>query len=638
MCQRVMHLGRTSSFCEVNIRCCAALAVIALLVPSHARAEYEPEFDMDSCVGTAELIVSGYLDRTDTIAVTEVFAGGPVGATVQLKTWGRGFRDAARFDDPWREPSRWKTIWNWLLGPRRIEVVAFLRKGADDRWATLGRIWGLVPLKGDGVYPLTGWAYDDRQPFYRRAEFFDGLREAVQAKTERVRILASSRTLDRSGALVRLALQHRELRGPPESFETRFFHLSKIAEGLQEASAEEGEVMLRALREAAAEHEKVRALRLIPLVPLGTGAFDEVVPYIDRGQSAEIRRAAMFAAGAVDPYRAVDIVGPLLTRSEPELETALQSLRFPYEDYWNGASIDHLLRLAEEFRNDRRPEVPSQLDYQVEKQLSQLEMVLTRLAHPRLLPLLVDYSHSQNRFSVNASRTLGEITGLKVPPENGGWQRWRESSRRYLEPGYDLDREEGRRAWIESWAAGDPATRKLLVNLWFFEPRIEAANALFLAAPAQEATRAVLSELWERKRLTPEFEKAIVERYLEVELEEGDSPDGFRPKESHLAIRTNGAFKFPRHVGVQSRAQLTIDGKPVNEVSRWEDAGSGMLADVPGERWGARVEGQQVGARTIQGVVEMRCMDHWPKSKERWIARWNVGPLQLKEVPGKPGK
>lgn len=102
-----------------------------------ARAEYDPAFDMDSCVGGAELIVSGYLDPTDRITVTETLAGDPGGRTIELGEWGRRFRRLTQPDRWWEEPPAWKRAWRWIIGPTRVEVVAFFRRGAGNTW-TLG--------------------------------------------------------------------------------------------------------------------------------------------------------------------------------------------------------------------------------------------------------------------------------------------------------------------------------------------------------------------------------------------------------------------------------------------------------------------------------------------------------------------
>jgi hypothetical protein len=297
--------------------CCSLLIIaLAFLAPREACAEYDPAFDMDSCVGGAKLIVSGYLNPSDRITVTETFAGEPGGRTIELGEWGRRFRSLTQSNRWWEEPPAWKRAWGWIMGPPRVEVVAFFPRKIGNTWTLAGETSNLVLLSGDAVYPYDGSGYNSPQPLYGRTQFLAALREAIQAKAERTRLLANPRTIERTKELITLTQRHDHLPGSPDGFWiTPFYHLAEIAKGLEEPSAEEEELLLRALADTPTEAEKVKILRLITLIPLeGRAAFDEIIPYLERGQSAEIRRSAMRALGAVDGFRAVDAFGPLLTR------------------------------------------------------------------------------------------------------------------------------------------------------------------------------------------------------------------------------------------------------------------------------------------------------------------------------------
>lgn len=478
-------------------------------------------------------------------------------------------------------------------------------------------------LSGDAVYPFTGFGYDSPQPLYGRRQFFAALREAIQAKAERTRLLANPRTIERTKELITLAQRHDPLPGSPEGFWfTPFYHLAEIAKGLAQPSAEEEQLRLRGLADTPTEAEKIKFLRLITLTPLKGKAFDEIIPYLEQGQPAEIRRSAIRALGAIDGCGAVDAFGSLLTRSEPELQTVLESLRLDMEASWNRAIVDHLLRLANEFRTNVPMQGDTVLDYRVSNQLSLLGGLFSRLGHPRLLPMLVDCSISRKQFSAaEARKVLGEITHLKLPSEDGKeWQRWWESVRGFLEPDYNLQMEAGRTAWIAGWSAGDAATRRVLVNLWRFEPELEPAKALLEQAPTSEATMALLSELWNRKRLTPEVEKAIVEQYLRLEQ---------KPIDPDTALFVKSGFSFPRTVSVQVRDGLASGD--IEELPPWEDSGVVMLADLPGRRFPTRTAGH-AGAPIARRVLEIRCLDYWPQREVRWTVTWHFEPVQLRDL------
>lgn len=589
-----------------------------------SRAEYHPAFDMDSCVGGAELIVSGYLDPSDRITVTETFAGEPGGRTIELGEWGRRFRSLTQPDRWWQEPPAWKRAWRWIMGPPRVEVVAFFPRKIGTTWTLGGETWNLVLLSGDAVYPFDGSGYNSPQPLYGRTQFLAALREAIQAKAERTRLLASPRTIERTKELIRLAQRHDHLPGSPDGFWfTPFYHLAEIAKGLAQPSAEEEDLLLRVLANTPTEAQKVKILRLITLIPLkGRAAFDEIIPYLERGQPAEIRRSAMRALGAVDSFRAVDAFGPLLTGSEPELQTVLESLRLNPETNWNPTIVDHLLRLADEFRTDVPTQGDTVLDYRVSNQLSRLGGLFRQLGHPRLLPMLVDCSQSKKQFSPGDARNiLAEITHLDLPSEDGKkWQRWWKSVRGFLEPDYNLHTEAGRAAWIAGWSAGDAATRRVLVNLWRFEPELEPAKALLEQAPTSGATMALLSELWNHKRLTPEVEKAIVEQYLRLEQKSADRD---------IALFADSGFSFPPTVSVHVRDGWAIGD--VEEMPRWEDSDIVMLANLPGRRFPARTA-KHAGAPIARHVLEIGCMDYWPQRKVRWTVAWHLEPVPLGDL------
>lgn len=618
------------------------VGALLLLVPAEALAEYDPPFEMDQAVGEADLIVRGDIDAWDRLAIEESLAGNAGTTTVELGTWSRTFRRLTQREHWWDNPPAWKNAWRWLVGPRHVEVVAFLHARGKGEWTTSGASMDFVPLRGDGVYPFDGGEYEQRKPVYTRRAFFEALREAIRVKAERTRLLALPRSVERSSALVSLALTHEPLAAANDDFISlqQPYHLSCIARGLYKPSAEEEEPVRRALIDEQSAKQKLKALQLAKLIPLSSTAFDTVARYVDRSYPPEIRRAAIMTLPPIDSARATKFLTPLLTRAEPELDTVLSSL-------WSACSlsigsprsvalVDRLLSLVKEFESNV-PWVDGVVtDNRISAQLSGLLQMLILYQHPRFIPVLVECSVSRKAFSpAAASAALTQITKYKRREGDGAaWQRWGQSDGSMLELPYDLETAAGRAAWRSTWAVCDAATRRLLVNLWLFEPSLEPAKELFQEAPESDATTAAVTALWEHRYLALEVEKSIVERFVKFVFVEGEPYPRQIPTYRVVFILRRTSFPFPKMTDVQCRSSVVIGGdKEPALAESWPESPRTMSLDVASDsRWG-QWGGEYPGAPVARGVLQIRSVETARPENVRWTATFNLDPIQLRDIP-----
>ena len=596
-------------------RCACRLLLSLLLLPASAAAEWIPGFDLATCTGEARLIVRGRLEKTGKLTVVEVYQG--------------------RFDK--NKPLTLRNgaeLYTHLNRVKKqdgtLEVVAFLREDAGRGWEPFRGEAGMVRLEqqevyalleGDGLRGLRETPTLARHPRYNRATFLAALREAVDTGRERRRLLSLPRSTDRARKLLTLLLKQEP--------RDRYYHLHLISRALLPVHPAEEQAILTALKKARAE-ECVWLLRLIATMPLTSKAFEPVAVYLDRKYPSEVRRGAMDTLRAVDAYRAAGRLAPLLSLNEPELANVLSCLTTG-SDPWQNAlfhprAAEGLFLLA----NLIRQAALSEGGNARQQEIYLLLMRLREYAHPRHVAVLYTWGLAEGHPCCDqALAELQRLTGLKYT--RGQWRDWLTWWRKagpLLEASYDLRSDAGRLRWLKAYQGADPAARRLLRQLWFYEKDIDEA-ALLKAAEGQYAlgAKAALAELWERRRLSCPSRQAIVEKFLGVELVElpSRSPTIAGWRELHLAIRRN--FPFPKAAWVQPRSDIAIGRKPRLSGS-W---GSLCLADD--HKFLGSLSGSFKGAPDARALLEVREVDHAHGGKVLWTARWSLGPLKLRRVP-----
>jgi len=389
-------------------------------------------------------------------------------------------------------------------------------------------------------------------------------------------------------------------------------------------------VILTALKKATHAEERVWLLRLIADVPLTAAAFEPVASYLDRNYSGEVRRGAMDTLRALDAYRAAGRLAPLLTLSEPELAHVLSCLTTgsdPWQNaLFNAKAAEGLFLLA----NLIRQAAVSEGGAARNQEIHLLLMRLREYAHPKHVAVLYTWGLSSGHPSDDqALAELQRLTGLKYT--RGQWQTWLGWWRKagpLLEASYDLRSDAGRLRWLKAYQGADPASRRLLRQLWLYEKDIDEA-ALLKAAEGKYPVGAkdALAELWQRRRLSASSRQAIVEKFLGVELVEQQPPTPKTPEWRDLRITIRRNFPFPKSAWVEPRYGITVNGAP-RLGNSW---GSLSLGDA--HTFLGSMSGRYTGAPSARALLEVREVDHANGGKVLWTARWSLGPVKLRRAP-----
>jgi hypothetical protein len=251
--------------------------------------------------------------------------------------------------------------------------------------------------------------------------------------------------------------------------------------------------------------------------------------------------------------------------------------------------------------------------------------------HPRLVPVLYEWGLADDHRTCDQALTyLQQITGLKYSREQAqDWLSWWRWAGPLVERRYDLADPAGVKAWLKAYVDADVAARRLLLRLWYFEPKVdEKALLIDSAGPHAAGARAALAELWLRGRLTAATRLALVQRFLRFELTELPPTPGNGPAWREVRIVARTDFSFPEDIWVHPRSAIALDGKPQLDDS-W---GSRQLG---GDSHFGSLGSQRFGAPTARAVIEIR--EPRKDGGVAWIWRWEPKPLRLRDVgPEKP--
>lgn len=600
------------------------VAATALLQAETLHAEYEPPFDLDTCVAGSQLIVTGQIHRDGQLRIDQVLEGKMEHPrTVQLSEAGLKYRLGSQFD---------KRV--------AIDVVAFLTKNGTGQWALVLGWEGLVVIEGNracpyGVPYLAPTETPEMRGFiqsstFDRDGFIAAIHRAATMVAEINRLLEQPRSIERNRVLIRLTAKCDQLYRPPfavDPFRPSYL-LGKIAEALRDPSDEEELELIDALQRAQNPQEQRKLLEVARLVPVRDRSFDAVADFVSPDHAPEVRRAAMQAIQRINGFRAVGVLVPLLSRKEPELKTALQSLgpvSVPSSDkILNLKAVEALEKLAGEIELEykRRGQAVNS-DNTFGNQCGAFVMQLQHFAHPRLIPILMAWALGPEHPSWGqAWSNLCAITGLNIPRENpSAWQQWWDKAKPLLSPQYDLKTKEGRNFWMEAWTASDSASRRILLNLWWFEPDVDEP-ALLTAAKTSGAARAVLSELWRLNRLSPDAKRSIVEGLVSLRIGGGEKING-RP-DFYLAAETE--FNFPQNAQVEYRLGDLGGKHPGTQIDQEPWGARGLNGDL--SRIGG-VEEDSPDSGMVHAALDIREVSFRPERRVLWSVRKEIGPIKV---------
>ena len=315
---------------------------------------------------------------------------------------------------------------------------------------------------------------------------------------------------------------------------------------------------------------------------------------------------------------------PLLRADEPELFHILQVLRYTASDRPRPALVEPLRRLTADVRRRHRD------DRQALKEASdELAHVLREYAHPKFVPLLLEWARSDDHASSeHAGEMLKELTGHSPRDEPDAWGRWWKRARPLLEADYDLRRPDGRREWYHAYRQGDDATRHLLLRLWSLEPALdEAALVRESGGEGGDVAKAVLGRLWQERRLTDTTKGAIVEKFLSVRLEEVPGQPAERVR--HLRVIAERHFPFPPEARAYWRSGFAIGcgsepklGDSFNTTDLGEGAGPLTLGTMRGS--------SPPGTPQAKAILEVWLAPRVGEEAGAWGREWKLGPIRLR--------
>jgi hypothetical protein len=175
----------------------------------------------------------------------------------------------------------------------------------------------------------------------------------------------------------------------------------------------------------------------------------------------------------------------------------------------------------------------------------------------------------------------------------------------------------------------EKGARAVLLGLWAFEPAIDETALIREAASERgNALKAALALYWKHGRLSGKAKASLVEKFLELRLEEvTDQPASARRE---LRIVGKRHFPFPPEAWVDWRASIVIgDRKPAldasfNTSSLGQDSASLVLGSMGG--------GSYPGRPKARAILEVREVDYRRDRQVIWNHRRTLGPIRLREA------
>ena len=613
-------------------------------------------------MGKARLVVEGTLDPAGRILVGKVWKGHrdldltmPVGAiqrpitTLLDGSVGVGSTVQLRSGTDYYE---WLQRREKKEGP--FKVVAYLEEEEKNEWELVWQYAGLVVFDKEAVQLEEGserWFNRGDQPSYNRETFLKALGDAARASEERDALLAADRSVERTQRLVAFVLKQAKPREERDFFVHRGgYQVGKVAEGLRNIAEEEQGVVVQVLREAKDARSQIILLDLAGSIPLHADALADVAAFLPRNQTGEVREAAMNALRDIDGFRCVDYFEPYLIADDPQLHILLEDLgarSYPNENApLNIHAVDALEKLAESLKGDEALRWKTR-DGSAES-TGLVSGQMAHYIHPRLLPILYRWAMEGGRSSA-AYSSLVEATGLKyAQSDKAAWEAWWQKAQGLIEGNFDLQTPAGRDRWMERYSRADPATQKVLMHLWSFEPNInegaliddakESATAqLIIAAlqgqsllPKSEIAKAVLAKLWERERLSEASKQSIVKEFLSFRIINDPQADEVAfPNLYSIWLGVTASFPFPDRALVRGTIKIYVGDELTSdyysnpqdyELSQFKE---GKESKIEPRRAIATVPPQ------AHGTVEFRGLDFPNSWDELWTVDWNLEPVPL---------
>ena len=605
---------------------CAVVLILLTAGAKPAPAELQPGFSLDYGCDQAVLIAIGKLDGKDNLTGERVLLGDAKGPKQLKIEWNgaRLLRTAMR-----------------AAPNSSIEVLVFLDK---DNRPVLGNA-GIVGFANESVYLVDlsragGFLGVEiaptRHATITRARLIEFTQMGIADTAQRRALVAMAPSAQRAQKLLDFLQQQialdRRLRLPtmwPD------YQVREVTRAIAPIQREEEAVLVSSMCDTKDDGWRIRLLNMAAQIPFSNESFEYVANWTGRDQPKQLREAAIGAMARINNEWASERLLPMLCIDDPSCAAILSGLctQSRHTDYWtrNPKTADALVALMQDLL--KRP--------QTDRKAAQLSNSVLNAVHgnfhPRMLPILIQWSLSNYPTSQNATSTLTAVTALdsareNVIPLNAWWLAGQE----VLLKVYDLKTTAGIDEWIDAYQKSQhPTTREMLHRLWLFEREVPEHYLLAQAESSNlermRAARAALTRLWQWGRLAPETKGAIIDRFVSMQIKESTSPnntDGAR----ELRVIARRKFAFPKNTWLEYTSDFSLDGCIPKLRPGWSSS------DLEGEgdfEVGSLGGGQFFGEPSATAVVALREFDHRNK-RVVWSHRWELGPLKLRRIDPSP--
>ena len=608
------------------------LVALTLLASCHwVHAETLPVFDINYGAIESDHILEGTLFPDGTLEVRKVHKGAlQLPAKCNLSNGDYEFSSFAEI----------------MKSDAPKSCVAFVQSPTDQGEYPLAMgTAGLVMIsQADKVYGwLPSWeqhggAAIGPHPTWTPLSFFNDLNRSMQVAESLAERLAAPRGAARTRELVRVVESETvwpspESRGPPRLYAKPGYIFHKVVGGLLRPNVQEETALAELMNGATSEKQRSLFLALVASIKPSSALFNAVLPWVELTAPDLTRREAIPALLACDPYRGAGVLSQFLRIDDPHLDALITALA---SSGWSRkANVRHLSVIAPLMKLGRQVLVQGKSrSSDVPNRSWAILSLIQSYIHPDLLPLLFEWKDTLGiGTSAQALSNLRSVLAVSNEPlPEDDMRDWWGKNQTLLQQTYDLSKPSEIDSWLrEWWSHNDPLTRRVMLYQWDFQPRILEGELLErCAGPNAEAAKLLLSELWQRKRLSPSTHKEIVRRYVKMKTIMEPNRYTTEAIPGEVRILSEKLFPFPDEAYVRYAGELAADREPV-PVIQDRQSGGGQSLSRQGPLVFYSTSGR--GDVSVKGIVEVWETDHQASPpKDLWRLRWRVTQTYREKV------
>ncbi len=593
-------------------------------------------FDLDMSAGKSKIVVHGELHPNGTLRVTEVLKGKP--------------EEPSELRLPISE-AQFKTVSKDIGNEGNPQVFVFLDElGADGVYrltqgsisiVALGpanKVFAWLPSEMSAV-----GASFQAHPFWTKQTFIEKLRQSLRLDSELDAVLAKPRSGERLVTCFEFLRAHQPWETSTDSrsgsspwYDHAYFY-SKIVSTTLNPSAVEESILADLLRHAGSDEDRARVLAFIGSIRSSRALYSEVLPWVDVKVPKIPRQQAFTALMSIDSFAAAEVLIRFLSLDDPLIDDVLSTLSHRESGreiaFLNPAVVEPMLVFARQVLIKCHS-----ADYRDGNRGYAMLGMIQSYFHPTCLPLMFEWANDKNtptRFQ--AMSNLRSALGITGEPDNPArLAKWWDQNRDAALRQYDLSSWPGVNAWLQEWRqSDDKITKHILLRLWDFTSIVPEQELLKACeGESSSAAKELLSELWQRKRLTAATRKAIVAEFMQMKVIDrpcvnAADPNVYRER----MVSGERLFPFPHDAWVNWTGEMIRGREPqilAGSFNSQSLEGSGPREFIgrnskPGEPFKAILE-----------IWEMNYQTSPPK--ELWRLHWDldqdskqpVGPIPEK--------